>query len=220
MAFAIGYVHPGKVHHAFMESVMATLLAAPEVVIIPKLAGPNLARFRNEVVERFMAITEPEMEGLLFVDTDIVFYPEQVKKITESPHPITSGLYYNPKPGGLDPIQAFPVFTMGHSKYRLGTDDDIENEPFKVAGVGMGFCYIRREVLAALWGETDQPGAKQGRELVGPLWPFAEELFRTGYDEEIALGEDTVFCRRAHQNGFDCWVDPFIEVGHIKEHML
>lgn len=200
-AFGIGYVHPGKVHHAFMESVMQTLFEYPRAVLMPRQAGPNLSRFRNDVVRKFLLVEEPKLEGLLFVDTDVIFTPWDVEQIIETPYSITSAVYFNPLPDG----STFPVFNIGTKKLRQGDHDDLKaagGKPFRVAGVGMGFCYIKRNVLQTLG--------------TGALWPFGEYMNPDG----TPVGEDVGFSIRARHHGFDCWVDPQITVRHIKEHEL
>lgn len=201
MTFGLGYVHPGKVHHAFMESVMRTLIEmGDEVIVIPRLATANLARFRNEVIERAISVAQPALDGLLFVDTDIVFTVDDVRAIIKSEYDITSGLYYGPIED-----KTFPVFNIGTKALRRGDHADVKGaggKPFQVAAVGMGFCYIKRDVLMTLG--------------VGPLWPFGEYVS----PGSVMLGEDVGFSVRATNHGFTCWVDPRIEVRHIKEHML
>jgi hypothetical protein len=192
-----------------MECVWDVMLHAgggkgSQVVTIPVRSGPNLATKRNEVLERYLAITEPELSGLLFVDTDILFTLDDVKRIIDSPFSITSGLYWNPSPDG----GVFPVFNLGTqvdpggSPLRLGRHEDVQDEPFLVAGIGMGFCFIRDPAL------RDLPP--------GPLWPFAEYVTPAGQP----VSEDTGFCLRAAIAGYSIWVDPSIRVRHMKERAI
>jgi hypothetical protein len=209
MTFALGYIHPVNVTHGFMESVLRLVMAAQDdVVVIAQFSGPLLARHRNEVVEGFLSVAEPKLDGMLFVDTDIIFTVADVKAIMSHPYPIVGGVYMNHDYSD-SPDETFPVFNVGEGKdLRRGSLGDLVGsdgprvEPFRVSGVGMGFTYVRREVLEDL--DT------------GPLWPFAE--YEDGFGN--ALGEDIGFCFRARERGWTIWVDPSIRLGHMKEAIL
>lgn len=161
-------------------------------------SGPLIASKRNRIVAAMLDM-DPTPSHLLMVDTDIGFRFDDLECLLADDLPVVSALYVNRNEDG----STFPV---GHlleggepRKLRRG---DIGDDVFPVAGVGMGFCLIRRDVLEAL-------------APIRALWPFAETE-----REGIACGEDLIFSLRATDAGFTCYIDPAVEVDHVKEDVL
>lgn len=78
-------------------------------------------------------------------------------------------------------------------------DGESETEIFKVKHTGTGVMLIELEVFKHLDG----------------AW------FNFGRDSQgaLALGEDVWFCNTARDAGYDVWVDPTLQIGHIGEYI-
>ena len=191
----LGYVHPGMVHSAFMQSVLRLLHEPTHTVVVAgNGSGPLICRARNELLEAFLA---SDAEAFLSVDTDISFDPGTLDQLVGADQPIV-GAHYK----GINSAGTFPVALLRNSQglYDKATYKALRGRKGlkKVDAVGMGFTLIRREVVQALG--------------VGVLWPFAEILS----DKGQALGEDATFCLRAKEKGFDAHLLLDAHVGHHK----
>lgn len=194
MKIALGYVHPGWVTHEFHESVTRLLRYSPhEITLINKRSGPLIARARNEIVKAFLGT---DTSHLWLVDTDVRFEPWQLERLLETGVPIVSALYM----GQHEDETVFPVAFVRHDA-ELRRPESLEGLA-EVAAVGMGCCLIRRDVLEAF-------------EPVRPGWPFAE-----GFWDGEPVGEDTLFCLRAAENGFRSAVLASCRVGHVKSRVI
>lgn len=79
-------------------------------------------------------------------------------------------------------------------------DGESDKEIFKVKHVGTGLMLIDLSVFPKLKGS----------------W------FNFGRDSQgqLALGEDVWFCNTARDAGFDVWVDPTLQIGHVGEYIF
>jgi hypothetical protein len=99
----IAYPHPGTVRAEFMRSMLALARHCGEQVagIIDVHAGPNLSRWRNAIVERFLSYDVP---WLLMVDTDMVFAPDMLARLVAAAdwaeRPILGALCYSENEDG------------------------------------------------------------------------------------------------------------------------
>ena len=203
MSYALAYVHPGWVPHRFMEDVTQTLqtLGLSRIAV---RSGPLIARARNHVVQA--AIADDEIDGVIFVDTDVTFDFMQValllRQLSED-KPIISGLYAG---RDEDSQETFPVGHLSDPDglLRKMTWEDLEEVEglHPVTAVGMGFTGLHNSVLEKLG--------------VGPLWPFAE--YENGHMQPV--GEDVGFCLRAWDLGIPSYLDTAIRVGHVREVVL
>lgn len=147
--------------------------------------GSTIASKRNHIVGRFLE--DPDAEWLLFVDSDQTPPRVAALQLLSVGEGIVSGLIFGRVPPHLP--------CCGH------TDADGRASPLQkisprttpiveVDWVGAGCILIRRRVLEALeepYFEHTEPGA----------------------------GEDTYFCRKAREAGFNLYVDTRLDVGHI-----
>ena len=206
----VAYVHPGMVHHIWVTSMFQQISNQNHVYIYNGCgSGPLIARARNKLAYDFYE--QKDVDYLLFTDTDNAWQPDDVDKLIARDKPIVGALYR----GVNETDQDNRVFHVC-----LIEEDGVYVKPdwayidkwgarnkglIKVAVVGMGFTLIRREVIDTLKVETEQ------------LWPFAEIISpKTGQ----AAGEDTTFCERAKDAGFDSYIDSKVMVAHIKPQLV
>lgn len=210
MSVIVGYVHGGMLHNGFAKSLRELYLfdKGPDGRHLIggecEVQGLYVADSRNHVCRKFLGATYPDgtkPQWLFFLDTDIVFKPQEFYSILDAAdpveRPIVGGLYF----GYLDG-QPVPVWRKIHHELggqwgtmaavNIGTIEPID-------AVGMGFTVIHRSVL-------------DGFPDTGDTWRwFAHDL----YGQE-RLGEDLTFCHRAAKHGFTTWGDTRVVVRHIK----
>lgn len=172
---------------------------------------------RNQVCQRFLdAKYPPEVQQwlgpkpqwLLFLDTDIIFKPEDVYALIDAADPIekpiVGGLYFGFMEGSPTPVWRKIYHERGLDN-EWGTMNTVTIgviEP--IDAVGMGFTLIHRSVLEGM------------PEIEGDNWRWF------GHDcwKGKRLGEDLTFCARAKQHGFVTWGDSRVVVGHIKPYTI
>ncbi len=125
---------------------------------------------------------------LLFIDSDMLFPPDTLKRLLAHNRNII-GVNYNKRKFPLEEVTA--------------TLDDVEKsetEPYKVKVAGAGVLLINLDVFKD--PEMDNNWFSFGRNAKG----------------ENTLGEDGWFCFTAKDAGYDTWVDPTIKVFHLGEY--
>jgi hypothetical protein len=137
-------------------------------------------------------------DRLLFLDTDHDFPADVLWKHAHYTQPLVGGSYVQRK---VD--QPFPVV------YRWNEDRTEMLRPplpelykmiaepgmYKVDVVPTGCLSIRRDVLER--------------------WPADVQLFTNPMQEnQTLIGEDTWFCRKAQDQGYDIWIDTSLAVSH------
>lgn len=128
---------------------------------------------------------------VLFLDSDMVFTPDLLRRLLKANKDIVSGLAFMRKP---------PYSPCLYSKLRLGDAGEREEEFLEdlnaglvqIEACGLACCLIKVEVL------------KEMRKLNSSLfWPYY------GY------GEDLTFCIKARKAKFEIWADTSVKVGHL-----
>lgn len=135
---------PGKYYSgpflvAFSDCVYRIQSAGHSVFISQKYS-PNLYHVRNLCAGASGNAKDQKPFGgadydmMIWIDSDIIFTPEQVFRLIESPEPIYSGLYFD--------IQGRVVVS--------NLIEDWETKSFAAEWAGMGFCKIAAGVLEAV----------------------------------------------------------------------
>jgi len=159
-----------------------------------------VGRARNRMAARFLAT---DCTHLMFIDTDMVFSPDDVAKlllscISEDVPCVAAGIVAMKTP------EATWNFTPGDKPMR-------ESGLVSVPYVGTGFMLIDRAVL------------KDVRELSTDLLYEAEggdeagcDFFRAGVNAAGKyLGEDHFFCELVRGFGFPVFVNTEVRIGHV-----
>ena len=159
------------------------------------LKGPDQKPFQGQV----------EYDAMLWIDSDMVFKPEDFFNILESPHDVTAGIYM------MEDLQHLAVVKDWDTEYfsKTGTfkflsPPDLENEPqyVPVSYAGMGWMLIRKGVLEDLkypwfWSPLQQVG-----ELVD------------------MSSEDVALCKAMAAAGHQVYIDKTLRVGHQKNMII
>jgi len=146
-----------------------------------------------------------EYDAMMWIDSDIVFKPEDFFRILESPHDVTAGLYM------MEDLQHMAVVKEWNEEYfqKYGTfkflrPDDVVGAPeyMEVAYAGMGWMLIHKGVV---------------EDLKYP-W-FWSDLQKIG-DLADMSSEDVAFCRALKEAGHPVHLDTKLRVGHQKKMII
>jgi hypothetical protein len=156
------------------------------------LLTTNTKLFNNEI----------KTKKIIFIDDDIYWTIEDLKKILESDKDIISGFY---KMLGVNEKEKSNYITGLIGEEWL-TEKDIKNTTglIELDAIGFGFVAIKSEVFEKIkfpWFETYE----KVRERDGVV---------------LNYGEDFNFCQKALKAGFKVYGDPTVKVGHEKKVVL
>lgn len=207
----IGWVHPGKVHTGFLDSLLRTV-AYDIAAGGRRIAGwngvqcsANISSGRNELVKWFLA---SPAQWLMFIDTDMVWPHDAVHQLLEvgsDSTPIVGGLCFGMEP---DTGNVFPTLydiLDGDEPEFIRYDEYPENTLMPVMGTGAAFLLLHRSALetVAAQGYSEAYPWFQERELAGKR-----------------IGEDLTLCMRAAGCGIPVHVHTGVQIGHIKEQAI
>jgi glycosyltransferase involved in cell wall biosynthesis len=159
-------------------------LALPPKYTFDFISGANIAENRNQIMRNALK----DGDDLLFIDSDIIFTPEDVEKMEQhlKTYEVVTGLY--------------PLITTESNKTvpcifdNRGHLKAPPKEFGEIGGCGAGFLGISKEVIKKM----------------GP------SAFLQIVIEGIKFGEDLSFCHNLNERGIKIYLDPSISVGHIR----
>jgi hypothetical protein len=156
------------------------------------LNGPDQKPFQGQV----------DYDLMMWIDSDIVFKPEDFFALLESPHDVTAGLYM------MEDMQHFATvktwdkeYFAKHGSFMFLRPDDIEGaaQYMQVAYTGMGWMAIRKGVVENL------------------KYPWFFSPLETITDSIVDMNsEDVSFCKALTSAGHPIFIDTKIRVGHQK----
>ena len=162
------------------------------------MKGPDQKPFQGTV----------EYDVMMWIDSDIVFKPDDFFALLESPHDVTAGMYM------MEDLQHFATvkewdedffakngtfkFMKPEDIVRVGEADSPSSSYLPVAYTGMGWMMIRKGVVETI----KYPWFYSELQTVGPLVDMNSE--------------DVSFCRALQAAGHTIHVDTKIRVGHQK----
>ena len=139
-------------------------------------------------------------DKILWIDSDIIFTPEDVIKAYESDFDVVSGAYTLADGQVVAYKELFGRgFTMQEVKEMT--------EPVRIFGAGMGFFCMK----SGIFEQFTRP------------W-FQQVLGSTIHNGEHftfpIMGEDLSLCKRINDAGYEIWLDPSIKLIHHKTFKL
>jgi hypothetical protein len=155
------------------------------------LKGPDQKPFQGGV----------EYDVMMWIDSDIVFKPEDFFTLLESPHDVTAGMYM------MEDLQHFATvkewnedFFLKTGTFKFMRPEDVVGAPqyVPVAYTGMGWMMIRKGVVESI----KYPWFYSDLQTIGGLTDMSSE--------------DVAFCRALHTAGHTIHVDTRVRVGHQK----
>lgn len=157
--------------------------------------GPDQKPFQGQV----------DYDVMMWIDSDIIFKPDDFFRILESPHKVTSGVYM------MEDMQHIAAVKDWNEEYfkKYGTfkflrPDDIVGVStyMQVAYAGMGWMLIHKGVV----------------ENLKYPW-FHSELQQIGDFVDMS-SEDVAFCRALEASGHPVHLDTKLRVGHQKKMII
>jgi hypothetical protein len=133
-------------------------------------------------------------DKIFWIDSDIVWTPEDFLKLYSADLDIVSGLYL------LDDEKSVPVQVVDDFLRLEKSNVKFLEKKFQAGAVGFGFVCIKSGVFESM----PRPWFKLARINRGDERP------------ELMVGEDFSWCYSAIENGFKIWVDPTVCVTHRK----
>ena len=134
-------------------------------------------------------------QKVIMIDDDMVWTPQDIQKLIESPYDVTVGLYK------LSTNAHVSVSVKNDKEFLLPEDLINYTEPFPVYTSGLGFVACTYDVLT---------------QLVAPWFGLDIKLMDDSY---TTRGEDFVFFNKLRGIGASVYADPTIKLGHMKYEM-
>jgi hypothetical protein len=181
----------------FITSVPALFPKHVSFELRSTLGDSLITRARNNLAHLFL--NETSADYLLFLDTDLDFQPEDIKRLVENrcEDAIVCGQYAIKQ----------PELRYCHNKL---ADEKVRRDGLlKVAEAGTGCMLIPRKVLLAF--KKALPRLEYTDDL---LKDKRFNFFDVGVVQGRYLSEDWLFCRRVRQLGFSVLVDTRVTMGH------
>jgi hypothetical protein len=218
----------GLVSQDYTMSLLNLSSAAPqcgfELAVIMLGNDALITRGRSAIVAKFL--DNPDTTHLLFVDADIAFSVEQIKRMLAFDKDFVAGLY----PAKIiDWAQLAQRF--GHSTEKLdeaglayvgalceGTSAKREQDFANATYAGTGFQLIKRSVFEKMIKAYPETKYKALHAFPRPSQPSDHlyALFDCMIDPEsgVYLSEDYAFCRRWRAIGGEIWLDLNSQLNH------
>lgn len=171
-------------------------------VAVFTVASPMIFENRNEILRRAFEFEKKNafnFDYMLWIDNDIVFNFEQVKKLIDylDEKDFISGTYYNPLDDGIRPVAYF----KNGDRYKWLEESEL-NGLIEVDAVGFGFCAFKMELAKKVF-EKYKPRPFDLRPL----------------DDGSLVTEDQLFCERLKELDVKIWLDSDLVVKHAKGYL-
>ena len=195
----------------FMLAVVSLIQKFQElnikITIYPIFFESLVSRARNAAVAHFMASTATH---LFFIDSDILFNPNDVVKLLKENKPVIGGIY--PKKYLKSQSGSFHVEFTANGKVGL------EEHLCTLDYIPAGFLCINRETIQTLMDK--KPELKYTNNIDGyqseQAAPYFFDLFQTKIDENNHyLSEDYGFCSLLKETQIPIYAYPNITLGHV-----
>lgn len=211
----IAMISPGHIVHETTGSLIAITSGRnpnrPKGVIL-KRSGALIQWARNESTEEFL---RTDAEWLLWIDSDIQFPPDLIKRLLEVHYEsgalIVGGCYVHPMHERMKPSIFFyrNMPGTGPSMEALHMEDMKsmleQGQTWTYAdGTGAGCLMIHRSVLESM-------------KLKAIEMKDGEPWFTVRVMNGVFYGEDLAFCNRARSMGYKIAVRMDLDLGHVKQ---
>lgn len=175
------------------KTVASLLSTVERGVVEPMFVSGSLIYDSRDAIA--LHAIENDYDYVLYVDSDMVFTSEDVKRLVAHDTDICSGLYLT-RHGENENVCYSKIITRRRFPYRQPEliHDTKTSGYGSVAAVGFGFCLIKCSALKSMF--------KRYKSLFEPNW---------------GVGEDIAFCIRARKCGYEIFADRDVNLGHIGE---
>jgi hypothetical protein len=141
----------------------------------------------------------------MWIDSDIVFNPDQFFKLIAWKKDIVSGIYMMEGGKFFASVQNWDEeYFKQHGSFQFMTPEDIKNKKdlIEVDYTGFGFLLAKYGIFESL------------------EYPWFQPIFHTIGNARDFSAEDVSACRLLKEKGFHIYIDPAIRVGHEKKVIL
>lgn len=207
-SITVGWIDNGATEGAFTASIAQLLLGAQKYDLkingFVRSVGSQIGRNRQKVIDLWYK--SKSSEWLLFIDSDIVFTPEDVQKLLhfsdKNKRPVVSGVYFISFDREVSIMEPTPcIFNLDEKKENLKRLSEIPVDSLvKVDVTGLGFCLINRSAITKLIKISPKESF------------FYEYARRDGY----FLGEDVTFFIKLKKTGIQAYAHTGVLLKHIK----
>lgn len=184
-----------------MQLARALAYESVDWTIVAITQQPWLANAMNSIVHRTISI---DVDGLLILDDDVIFSPEEALKLIRSGRSVVGGDYALKKLGAGMVCRRVP-------------NGRIDGDYVECAFLGCGFSFYSRKALEDVSAEAPAYTA-------GPKDPNEGQLLRAPFHTLFSGGnrfdEDVVFFSMLVRAGHTPWLDTTIRLGHIGTHVF
>jgi len=143
-----------------------------------------------------------DYDYLMWIDSDMVFTPEQFKALLDMNKDIASGIYKMADQAQYATVEKYNTQEYkDNGKFTFLNDELLANKPdtFPVEYTGFGWMLIKKGVIESM----EYP------------W-FRPEWMNFGNGIEDFTSEDVVFCINAKKKGYKIYVNKKVHIGHEK----
>jgi len=158
-------------------------------------------RNRNHILKAFL---ESDAKYLLFLDADMTYPKDMIKKYIEADKDIIGGIYVKRSPPHT------PLVYMHTSAGKFGYIDVFRLEqgvPNKVDGIATGGMFIKKDAVLKMF-KQDMHWFKYGDDYHLPV---------AGGNQ---VSHDLMYCIQAERCGVEIWVHEDVKMGHITENVV
>ena len=175
------------------KTVISLLQTVQKGVVDPMIVEGSLVYDSRDAIAKYAA--ENDYDYVLYVDSDMVFSSEDLKKLVAHDTDIVSGLYVTRR-GENKNVAYKEIITRRRFPNRAPAliEDKTLPGDGPVAAYGFGFCLIKVKAMKNM--------LKHYKSLFEPKW---------------GVGEDIAFCIRARKCGYKLYIDRDVKIGHIGE---
>ena len=173
------------------KTVVSLLQTAQKGVVEPLMVEGSLIYDARETIAKFAI--QKNYDYVLYVDSDMVFTAEDVKKLVSHDADICSGLYVSRRGENKNIIYRDVITRRRFPKRDPKLIHDTLTSGYgEIAACGFGFCLIKTSVMKSMY--------KKYKALFEPF---------------KGVGEDIAFCIRARQCGYKIFTDRDVKLGHV-----
>lgn len=146
-----------------------------------------------------------DYDYIMWIDSDILFHPEQILRLISHNKDIVSGIYMMSGGNAFATVKDWDEeYFKQNGCFKFLTPEDIKDQKdlIEVSYTGMGFMLIKKGVFESMKYPWFRPIEKR----IGSMTDYTSE--------------DVSFAIRAKENGYKVFIDPTIRVGHEKKIVL
>lgn len=146
------------------------------------------------------ALSEPDCDRVLFIDSDVAFGPAQIAKLLSHDKDIVALPYVN-RHDKVPALQLLPAFYAEPVETRGITFGPGDRPLLRIRGAGTGCLAITRKVFETMapFYQIDHLGLR--------AWFACGVFWDDALKDYAYYSDDYSFCARAREAGFELWCD-------------